>query len=109
MTSARIGVVAVTVAVRGLRETSAISPKKSPGPSVRTFLPLRRTSAVPSTSTKNSCPGAPSRVRSFPLRMSISSVIEAILRRSDFDAAQNSGTWAIASTFESWRARIARS
>src|SRR5262245_39507136 len=106
ITSARIGVVAVTVAVRGLRETSEISPRKSPGPRVRTFLPLRRTSALPSMITKNSWPGEPSLVRFLPLRRSISSVIEAIFFRSDFDAAQNSGTWAIASTFVSWRARI---
>ena len=45
ITSSRAGDVVVTVAVRGERETSAISPKKSPGPRVFTFRPPRRTVA----------------------------------------------------------------
>ena len=47
-TRARIGELAVTVAVRGMCETSAISPKKSPAPSWATFSPSRTTSADPS-------------------------------------------------------------
>ena len=64
MTSACVGCVVRTVAVRGPRLTSAISPRKSPEPSSFTLRPRRRTSAAPSTMTTNSRPVAPSFVRS---------------------------------------------
>src|SRR6266542_4879599 len=54
MTRSRESAVVVTVAVRGVRAISAISPKKSPRLSVRTLRPLRCTSASPSMRTKNS-------------------------------------------------------
>ena len=43
-----------TVAVRGTLSTSAISPKKSPGPSSRTGVFPRRTITRPSRTMKNS-------------------------------------------------------
>ena len=46
--------VVVTVAVRGVSVMSAISPRKSPDRSLLTTRFLRRTSAAPSTSTRNS-------------------------------------------------------
>src|SRR6266536_574656 len=66
MTRSRESAVVVTVAVRGVRAISAISPKKSPRLSVRTLRPLRCTSASPSMRTKNSRPSAPSRMNSLP-------------------------------------------
>jgi hypothetical protein len=44
---------AVTVALRRSPLRIAVSPKKSPGPSVLTTLPSRSTSTVPSSITKN--------------------------------------------------------
>ena len=66
ITSRRTGLVATTDAVRGVSVTSAISPKKSPACIVRSLRPLRRASTVPSTSTKNSRPLAPSSIRVVP-------------------------------------------
>ena len=57
---------AVTVAVRGRSLTSAISPKKLPGPSAFRRLPFRLTSTVPSTRTKNSRPRVPSPISTVP-------------------------------------------
>ena len=91
MTSSRSGEVAVTVAVRGRLLTSAISPKKSPAPIVFTLRPLRRTSAVPSMSTKNSRPGSPSVVSTLPSGMSISSATRATLPSSLFEQWAKSG------------------
>ena len=54
ITTARTGVVARTVAVRRSWPTSAISPKKSPGPRSVRCSPSFVTSTVPSSSTKNS-------------------------------------------------------
>jgi hypothetical protein len=45
----RIGDVAVTSAVRRPDASTAISPKTSPGPSVRKDVPSLETSAVPSS------------------------------------------------------------
>jgi len=53
------GVIAVTVAVRRSCSTSAISPKKSPGPSSTRCSPSLTTSTFPSTSAKNSWAKAP--------------------------------------------------
>ena len=50
--------VAVTVAVRGPPSRSAISPKKSPGPSLAPLPPIV-TSAVPSTITNSPTPAHP--------------------------------------------------
>ena len=55
----RRSLVAVTVAVRGLSEKSAISPKWSPAPSVPRCSPASVTAASPSTTTKNASTRAP--------------------------------------------------
>ena len=94
------GVVAFTVAVRtGEGATSAISPKKSPGPILLIRLPPLRTSASPSRSTKNSRPPAPSRISSLPSRRSTSSARVAISASSRFEQRANSGTFRSSSTF----------
>ncbi len=54
ITTSRIGDVAVTEAVRRSVSSSAISPKKSPGPRSATCAPSRVTSAAPASITKNS-------------------------------------------------------
>src|SRR6266536_1519372 len=92
MTSALDGSVSVTAAVVGRSVTSEISPKKSPAPSVLTLRPFRRTSASPSSRTKNWRPGSPSRISSFPAGRSISSAIFAISFIPRFDTPANSGT-----------------
>ena len=51
MTIMRDGLVVFTVAVAGPRSSMLISPKKSPGPRVRRFLPSMITSAAPSSNT----------------------------------------------------------
>ena len=86
ITSIRTGVVAVTVAERGLSEMSASSPKNSPDPAVASFRPLRRTSASPSRRTKNSRPVSPSRMITLPCARSISSAIEAICSSWRFES-----------------------
>jgi hypothetical protein len=65
ITSARTGELALTVAVRGAWCTSAISPKKSPAFSEATLRLFFRTSAEPSTRTKNSRPPLPSQLFPF--------------------------------------------
>ena len=82
----------LTVAVRGLPETRAISPTKSPGPSSLTTRTPRTTSASPSTRTMNSKPLAPSLVRSRPLGRSSSSASMAISSSSRREQRSNSGT-----------------
>ena len=102
-TSARTGETVVTVAVRGRRVISEISPKKSPSDIVRSFRRPWVTSAVPSTRTKNSRPGAPSRVSCFPSRKSISSAIFAISSSSRFEQLPNRGTRLRSSSFAFFR------
>ena len=91
----------MTVAVRGDSWMSAISPKKSDASSLFTLRPFLITSAVPSTSTKNSRPGFPSRVSSFPSLRSISSAIPPIASSSRLEQLANSGV-----RFEQLRFRI---
>src|SRR4029077_4952129 len=81
-----------TVAVRGLPETSAISPTKSPGPSSLTMRPLLTTSASPSMRTMNSKPPAPSRVRLRASGRWSSSASEAIAPSSRWEHDEKSGT-----------------
>jgi hypothetical protein len=99
ITSALTGEVAVTVAVRGVSETSAISPKKSPLLSRLIRRPSLVTSASPSSSTKNSRPRDPCLVISLPSRRSISSAICAICASWRFERCANRGTFRISSTF----------
>ena len=56
----RRSVVATMVAERGPLSISAISPKYSPGPSVRTISPSMLTVALPSSMTKKPIPLLPS-------------------------------------------------
>jgi hypothetical protein len=105
-TSSLPGAVVVTVAVRGRSETSEISPKKSPEPSVLTLRPFRCTSAAPSTSTKNSRPEAPSLVSTSPAPTSISSARRAISPSSFFEHSEKSGTRFKSSSFASRRSII---
>ena len=65
-TSTRTGLVAVTVAFRGRCETSAISPKKAPGPRSVELAPLGADVDVPSTRRKNSWPCRPSSISFVP-------------------------------------------
>ena len=58
-TKKRSGVLAVTVAIRGVCSSKAISPKYSL-PVISTGLPFLVTSTSPSMITKNSCPTSPS-------------------------------------------------
>ena len=71
----RAGPAAVAVAVRGPWSISAISPRKSPGPSRLSSLPPRSITIDPSRTMKNSPPRAPSRVSTFPSGTSTSSMI----------------------------------
>ena len=59
-------VAAVTVAVRGLRSMSAISPNDAPGPIVATDSPCTSTDSSPSSTTKNMRPPSPSRATLSP-------------------------------------------
>ena len=70
----RMVVCAVTVAVRRSVSTSAISPKKSPGPSVASVSSPRVTTASPESMTKNSCAKVPS--------------LASVLARADVDLVQ---------------------
>src|SRR6266536_2665645 len=108
MTSALDGSVSVTAAVVGRSVTSEISPKKSPAPSVLTLRPFRRTSASPSSRTKNWRPGSPSRISSFPAGRSISSAIFAISFMPRFETPPKSGTRLSTSILLEawWRRRI---
>src|SRR4051812_23669647 len=108
MTRAVDGSVSVTVAVVGRSVTSEISPKKSPVSSVLTFLPLRRTSALPSSRTKNCRPGSSSRIRTLPSARSISSAILATSLSARFERPPKSGTRLRISVFSgALRLRIA--
>jgi hypothetical protein len=89
----------VTVAVRGVCAISAISPKKSPGPSWFTRRSPLRTSTLPSTRTKNSRPIAPSRISSLPGPKSISSASFATSASSFREQRAKSGTPLISSIF----------
>ena len=82
----------VTVAVVGRSVTSEISPKKSPASNVFTFLPLRRTSALPSSRTKNCRPGSSSLISTLPSARSISSAIFATSPSARFERPPKSGT-----------------
>ena len=62
----RIGVEAVTVAVRGTSRSSATSPKYLPFPIAPTGDPSRTTSARPDATTKNRSPGSPWVMRTSP-------------------------------------------
>ena len=66
-TSSRVGASAVTVAVRGPRSISAISPKKSPGPSWLTRVPSRPTPTCPEMMTMRSSPLSPWRITTLPV------------------------------------------
>src|SRR5262245_12247480 len=105
MTRARSGDVAVIVALRGFRSTSAPSPRKSPGPSWLIFTPFRSTLTVPSRRMNISRPGPPCFVRIFPSRNASSSAMSAIRRSSFVEHAANRGTCRSSSTFSS-RERI---
>src|SRR5436305_4890565 len=102
ITSACVGCVVRTVAVRGPLLISAISPRKSPEPSVLTFLPRRSTSAAPSTMITNSRPVAPSFVRRYPAGTTTSSAVSASSRSSRREQSANSGTLPISATFVSF-------
>ena len=92
ITSTRTGDVAVTVAVRATCVRRAISPNQSPAAELGDRLPVLRDLAVPSTRTKNSRPGRPSRVSTWPSRRSISSAMSATSRSSAFEHPAKSGT-----------------
>src|SRR5581483_8009393 len=66
ITISRMSLAAITDAVRRSVSSSAISPKKSPGPSSAIRSPSLTTSAPPSTITKNSCAKRPSVASSRP-------------------------------------------
>ncbi len=100
MTNASMGDRAVTVAVRGTRSMSAISPQNPPGPIVANTVSPWRTSAVPLKMMKNSRPVSPSRIKSLPAGKSISSVRRAMRASSRFEQDENSGTPLIAVSFE---------
>jgi hypothetical protein len=108
ITSARSGDTVVTLAVRGSFVISEISPKKSPSPSVRSFLFPRVTSAVPLTITKNSRPAAPSWASSLPSLKSISSAIRPISSSSLPEQREKSGTCLSSFVFAFFRSSIAR-
>src|SRR5919201_1189460 len=103
ITRTRVGRTVVTVAVRGPPVTSAISPRKSPDERVLILRPPRRTSAAPSTTTRNSLPLSPSVVSVLPAGRSTSSASEAISCRSRFESPWNNGTVRSSSTFASLR------
>src|SRR3954447_4622186 len=108
MTRAVDGSVSVTVAVVGRSVTKEISPKNSPASSVLTFLPLRRTSALPSSRTKNCRPGSSSRIKTLPSARSISSAIFATSVSARFESPPKSGTRLRSSVFSgALRLRIA--
>ena len=86
-TSTRTGLVAVTVAFRGRDETSAISPKKEPSPSVFSLRPLARTSTSPSTRTEELVPLPPSSISFVPAGKLSSSASVEISPSSFFAAA----------------------
>jgi hypothetical protein len=71
ITSTVMSVCAVTLAVRRSVSTSAISPKKSPGPSVVSVWSPLVTTASPLSITKNSCAKEPSLASRLPARTSI--------------------------------------
>src|SRR5437899_12048306 len=91
-TRTRAGPRVLTVAVRGLPETRAVSPTKSPGPSSLTTRTPRSTSASPSTRTMNSKPPDPSLVRFRASGRSSSSASAAIWASSRCEQRSNSGT-----------------
>ena len=92
ITSTSSGVIAVTVAARGIFESSAISPTKlARAERLHLLRPLRRTSTSPSTITKNSRPRSPSRISTLPSRRSSSSAICAIRCSSCFEQCSKSG------------------
>jgi hypothetical protein len=68
-----LGSAAMTLALRTPRSISAVSPKKSPGPSWATTSSPRRTSAEPSSIAKNSQGFDPSCKRFLPSGTSTSS------------------------------------
>src|SRR5437763_11230779 len=87
----RIGVAARTVAERGPLSTRAISPKNSPGPSIR-FPADASTSAWPSRMTKKSPPLSPFLQRTRPAGKSISSTRVRMKRSSSSLQPAKSGT-----------------
>src|ERR1700722_2805433 len=80
----------VTVAERGRRSSSAISPKYWPGPSVATLRLLRRTAASPLTMRKNSRPMVPCSHSMRPGGTVTSSSARLIVRRSLADEVEKS-------------------
>jgi hypothetical protein len=99
ITSKVAGVTAVAVAVRGTFPSIASSPKKSPGPSVRTTLPFLLISIDPSTITKNSCAMSPSFARTLPAGTETSSARRPISSTSLVTQPANSGTFDSAVSF----------
>src|SRR6266571_3822197 len=90
----RMSVSEVTVAIRCARDSSAISPKKSPAPSLAIRCALRCTRAVPETMTNRWRPYSPSRTRSLPAGTSSSSASDTTRRSPRFDTRENRGTLA---------------
>jgi hypothetical protein len=86
-----MGLVAATDAVRRPEETSAISPKTSPGPSVAIRVPSCRTSAVPSSIAKNPWPKSPSVVSATPASTSYVPATSATAARSAAERPAKSG------------------
>src|SRR5436309_8116545 len=96
-----MSVSAVTVADRGPSSSRDISPKKEPRSNEAISLPRFVTFARPSTTTKNSQPGSPSRTSTLPVGISTSSTSEAILPSSPRLQAENRETPLRSRTFVS--------
>src|SRR5262249_10283338 len=90
----RSGSCATTVAVRGVFAISAISPKWSPGPSVRRSSPPTVTRAVPLSITKKPTPSFPSTASAWSVSTVRSRIVLAIRASSFFFRLLKSGTWA---------------
>src|SRR5215210_303128 len=101
-TKKRSGVFVVTVAIRGVSSSSAISPKKSPLPRAATRLPFLVISTWPSTITKNSRPASPSLQSTVPAGTSTSSLTFASCTSSARESPSKSGALLSAWTFVSW-------
>ena len=89
--TSRIGVLAVTVALRSVFSSRPISPKKSPGPRSATCSPPRVTSASPSSIAMNSYEKSPSRTSTLPASTETSCANGAICASSSSPTSSNSG------------------
>src|SRR5579862_6161999 len=100
----RRSVSAVTVAERGERSMSAISPKKSPGLRARAFFPRTVTVACPSAMIVKIVPNSSSSVRTVPAGNVRSCTSFASFSRSRFESMEKRGTFERMSATSLWLA-----